>query len=122
MHYPPEEWLIRCSDLFGEYSNTETLEDLTCQVLLHINRNAKLQGNIQIIRGSAQPRLPQDTHRVDHQAPQAEPEGCSSIPSFFSVASTSGIAHDTLKFLLLFISHKYFHAYILTQKKHFLPK
>ena len=73
-------------------------------------------------RGSAQPRLPQDTHRVDHQAPQAEPEGWSSIPSFFSVASTSGIAHDTLKFLLLFISHKYFHAYILTQKKHFLPK
>ena len=51
MQYPPEELLIRCSDLFGEFSITKTLEDLTCQVLLQINRNAKLQGNFQIILG-----------------------------------------------------------------------
>ena len=55
MQYPPEEWLIRCSDLFGEFSITETLEDLTCQVLLQINRNAKLQGNFQIILGGCEP-------------------------------------------------------------------
>ena len=55
MQYPPEEWLIRCSDLFGEFSITETLKDLTCQVLLHINRNAKLQGNFQIILGGCEP-------------------------------------------------------------------
>ena len=55
MQYPPEEWLIRCSDLFGEFSITETLKDLTCQVLLQINRNAKLQGNFQIILGGCEP-------------------------------------------------------------------
>ena len=55
MQYPPEELLIRCSDLFGEFSITETLKDLTCQVLLQINRNAKLQGNFQIILGGCEP-------------------------------------------------------------------
>ena len=55
MQYLPEEWLIRCSDLFGEFSITKTLEDLTCQVLLQINRNAKLQGNFQIILGGCEP-------------------------------------------------------------------
>ena len=55
MQYPPEEWLIRCSDLFGEFSITETLKDLTCQVLLQINRNSKLQGNFQIILGGCEP-------------------------------------------------------------------
>ena len=55
MQYLPEEWLFHCSDLFSEFSITKTLEDLTCQVLLQINRNAKLQGNFQIILGGCEP-------------------------------------------------------------------
>ena len=55
MQYPPDEWLIRCSDQFGEFSITESIEELACLVLLQINRSAKLQGNYQIILGGCEP-------------------------------------------------------------------
>ena len=55
MHYPPEEWVIKCDDLFGAYSLTEAEDELTCQVLLQVDRAARLQGAFKILLGGNEP-------------------------------------------------------------------
>ena len=54
MKYPTDEWIIKLDDMYGNISITEAIEDLTCNVLLNINRNAKLQGSFKIILGGSE--------------------------------------------------------------------
>jgi hypothetical protein len=55
MQYPPDEWAIKCDDLFGAYSLTGEEEDLTCQLMLQVNRAARLEGGFKILLGGSQP-------------------------------------------------------------------
>ena len=55
MHYPPESWDIKCEDMFGAYSLTDTTEELTARVLLQISREGKLQGSFKILLGGCEP-------------------------------------------------------------------
>ena len=47
--------MIKCDDIFGAYSIMETSEELTCQVLIQTNREAKIQGSFMILLGGNEP-------------------------------------------------------------------
>ena len=55
MQYPPEEWSIKCDDMFGAYSLTEASADLTCSVLVQVDRSASIHGSYQILLGGSEP-------------------------------------------------------------------
>ena len=55
MQYPPDDWSIKCDDLFGAFSLTEASDDLTCKVLVQVDRSARIHGSYQILLGGSEP-------------------------------------------------------------------
>ena len=53
MRYPPEEWGIRSEEMFGSHEASDTELPLIADVLVQVNRAAKLDGCYKIVLGGS---------------------------------------------------------------------